>query len=89
MDNLIISAIEKYGKPRIINSDHGSMFTSEEYMKIINEFKDICISMDGKGRTIDNVLIERYFGTLKHKHMYLQPRNNGHDLRHSTKTFVH
>jgi putative transposase len=86
---LIKSAIEKYGKPRIINSDQGSQFTSEEYVKTIKEFEDIRISMDGKGRAIDNVWIERFFRTLKHEHVYLQPSNDGHDLHRSIKTFVH
>ena len=86
---LIKSAIEKHGKPRIINSDQGSQFTSEEYVKTIKEFEDIRISMDGKGRAIDNVWIERFFRTLKHEHVYLQPSNNGHDLHRSIKTFVH
>ena len=86
---LIKSVIEKYGKPQIINSDQGSQFTSEEYVKTINEFGDIRISMDGKGRAIDNVWIERFFRTLKHEHVYLQPSNDGQDLHRSIKTFVH
>ena len=63
--------------------------TNEEYVKTIKEFEDIRISMDGKGRAIDNVWIERFFRTLKHEHVYLQPSNNGHDLHRSIKTFVH
>ena len=89
MVKIIKSAIERYGRPQIINSDQGSQFTSEEYVETIKQFEGIRISMDGKGRAIDNVWIERFFRTLKHEHVYLRPSNDGHDLYRSIRTFVH
>lgn len=57
----------------IINSDQGSQFTSDEYVKTIRSMEGVQISMDGKGRAIDNVWIERFFRTIKHEHLYLNP----------------
>jgi putative transposase len=51
-------AINKYGTPEIFNTDQGSQFTSEEFTRVLRAH-DIKISMDGKGRWVDNVFIER------------------------------
>ena len=70
-------AIDKYGKPEIINSDQGSQFTSDEYTTYLknNQIKQ---SMDGKARWVDNVVIERWFRSLKveriYPYEYLTPR---------------
>ena len=85
---LIKSAVKKHGKPTIINSDQGSQFTSEEYVRTIQSMKDVQISMDGKGRAIDNVWIERFFRTIKHEHLYLNPSKDGVELYKSVKKFV-
>jgi putative transposase len=63
-------AIERYGVPEIFNTDQGSQFTSIEFTEILL-LKNIQISMDGKGRAIDNVFIERYWRTLKYEDIYL------------------
>lgn len=63
-------AIRIYGKPEIFNTDQGSQFTSNEFQNILYE-NDIKASMDGKGRAIDNIYIERYFRTLKYEDIYL------------------
>ena len=55
------STITQHGCPEIINSDQGSQFTSGEYTALIKSYETIKISMDGKGRAIDNVYIERFF----------------------------
>lgn len=63
------AAISRYGKPEIINSDQGSQFTSDdytEYLKTVN----IRQSMDGKARWVDNVIIERWFRSLKIERIY-------------------
>jgi putative transposase len=84
----IKSAVKKYGKPQIINSDQGSQFTSDEYVKAIKDMEDVRISMDGKGRAIDNVWIERFFRTIKHEYVYLNPSQDGSELYRSVNTFV-
>ena len=64
-------AIDKYGKPEIFNSDQGSQFTSEIFTGKLKEH-NIKISMDGKGRWIDNVFIERLWRSLKYEEVYLK-----------------
>jgi len=73
------TAIAEHGQPEILNSDQGSQFTAEVY---INELKDndIQISMDGKGRAIDNIFIERLWRSVKYEEVYLHPPQDGLDL---------
>jgi putative transposase len=70
-------AIDRYGKPEIINSDQGCQFTSDSYTNYLKSL-NIKQSMDGKARWIDNVVIERWFRSLKveriYTHEYLTPR---------------
>lgn len=75
----ISEAIEKYGKPEIMNSDQGSQFTSELYTKFLTE-KGVQISMDGKGRAIDNIFIERLWRSVKYEHVYLYVYEDGLSL---------
>jgi len=64
-------AISKYGTPEIFNSDQGVQFTSKEFTaKLIDA--DIRISMDGKGRWMDNVFVERLWRSLKYEEVYLK-----------------
>lgn len=63
-------AIRQHGKPEIINSDQGTQFTSEEYIKFVKSQETIQISMDGKGRATDNAHIERFFRTIKYDKLY-------------------
>jgi putative transposase len=69
-------AIAEHGKPEIINSDQGSQFTSHEYVECLNKH-GIQISMDGKGRAIDNIFIERLWRTVKYEHVYLYAYETG------------
>lgn len=88
---MIKQAIAMHGKPQIINSDQGSQFTSEEYTALFRKggvAEGVRISMDGKGRAIDNVFIERFWRTLKHNHLYLAPPVDGLALYASCKRFV-
>ena len=62
-------ALEK-GKPEIFNSDQGSQFTSIAFTARLQEAQ-IKISMDGRGRALDNVFIERLWRTVKYEHIYL------------------
>ncbi len=63
-------ALEKYGRPEIFNTDQGSQFTSVDWVSALAS-KDIRISMDGKGRWMDNVFIERLWRSLKYECVYL------------------
>lgn len=64
-------ALRKYQSPSIFNSDQGSQFTCEDFLRPLLE-RDVRISMDGKGRALDNVAIERFWRTLKYDEVYLK-----------------
>jgi putative transposase len=72
-------AIVLHGAPQIINSDQGCQFTSEIYVKCLEKHQ-ISISMDGKGRAIDNVFIERLWRSVKYEHVYLYVYDDGNQL---------
>lgn len=76
---MLEEAIEQHGKPEIINTDQGSQFTSEEFTSTVLG-NDIKLSMDGKGRAIDNVFIERFWRDIKYEKLYLNPPTDGTDL---------
>jgi putative transposase len=63
-------AIEKYGAPEILNTDQGSQFSSHEFTKISLD-RGIKISMDSVGRALDNIVIERFFRSLKYENIYI------------------
>lgn len=84
---LLADAIEKHGKPEIINSDQGSQYTCEHWTSYLKE-RRIQISMDGKGRATDNSYIERFFRTIKWKHIYLHSAKDGLELYKGVDTFV-
>ena len=73
-------AILKYGVPKIVNSDKGSQFTSESWVKILSHYK-IQISMTGKGRCIDNAYIERLWRAFKYEGSYLYQWNTVEELK--------
>lgn len=74
--DIVSEATETHGKPEIINSDQGSQFTSEAYIRLLKE-REIQISMDGKGRAIDNVFVERLWRSVKYEHIYLNVYEDG------------
>lgn len=80
-------ALKKYGKPDVFNSDQGSQFTSEKFTSKLKENK-IKISMDGKGRWADNVIIERFFRTLKYENIFLKRYENMMELKKGVKEFI-
>jgi putative transposase len=80
-------AIEKYGAPSILNSDQGSQFTSEDYTTFLKS-QGIRQSMDGKARWIDNVIIERWFRSLKHDDIYINEYNNPKELRAGIRGYI-
>ena len=80
-------AIQDYGKPSIINSDQGSQFTSEEYTNHLKT-EEIKQSMDGKGRWVDNVVIERWFRSLKIEYIYPYEYLTPRELRAGIRKYV-
>ena len=68
-------AIQRYGTPEIFNTDQGSQFTSEAFTGILASH-GIKISMDGKGRWMDNVFIERLWKSVKYEDIYLKAYNS-------------
>lgn len=64
-------AIEEHGAPTIFNTDQGSQFTSEEFTNALKHH-EIQISMDGKGRWVDNVFVERLWRSVKYEEVYLK-----------------
>lgn len=75
----IKTAISIHGKPEIINSDQGSQFTSDIYVNYLKD-NNILVSMDGKGRAIDNVFIERLWRSVKYENIYLNAYETGQEL---------
>ena len=80
-------AIQRHGKPEVIKSDQGSPFTSDEYVAFVKG-QGIQISMDGKGRAIDNVIVERFFRTIKYDKLYLESLETGADVQRACHEFI-
>ena len=69
-----IEALEKafrWGRPEVFNSDQGSQFTSEKFTGVL-EGRGVAVSMDGRGRCLDNIFIERLWRSLKYEEVYLR-----------------
>ena len=80
-------AVNRYGVPAIINSDQGSQFTSDDYTGFLREQK-IRQSMDGKARWVDNVIIERWFRSLKCDDIYINEYRMPKELRLGIAAYV-
>jgi putative transposase len=79
-------AIMKYGIPEIFNSDQGSQFTSKAFTDILNT-NGIKISMDGRGRWMDNVIIERLWKSVKYEDVYLKAYDSIPAVREGLTTY--
>lgn len=79
-------AIDRYGKPEIFNTDQGSQFSSNDFTGKLKEH-GIRISMDGKGRAIDNVFIERIWRSLKYEEVYLKEYKDLKECRESIDSY--
>ena len=73
---VVADAVQQHGTPEIINSDQGSQFTSIEYTSLL-QHHGINISMDGKGRAIDNIFIERLWRSVKYECIYINVFEDG------------
>ena len=79
-------AIAEGGAPEIFNTDQGSQFTSEEFTGVLKR-EEIQISMDGKGRWLDNVFVERLWRSVKYEEVYLKAYDNVGHARQSLDTY--
>jgi putative transposase len=84
--SVLKEAIKLHGKPDIVNSDQGSQFTCKDWVHYLNA-EQIQISMDGKGRALDNIYIERLWRTVKQDYVYLHPAQNGQELYRGISAF--
>jgi len=73
-------AVRMHGAPEILNTDQGSQFTSEVFTRAVINDAEAKLSMDGKGRAIDNVFIERLWWSVKHEYIYYTPPADGLEL---------
>ena len=77
-------ALLNYGKPDIFNSDQGSQFTSRKFTECLKQ-ENIKISMDGRGRYLDNIFIERLWRSLKYELIYIHAFEDGKQLTEEVK----
>lgn len=80
-------SLARFGTPEIFNTDQGSQFTSHKFTSTLHKH-NISISMDGKGRCLDNVFIERFFRTLKYEDTFIRGYESFNELRSGTKDFI-
>jgi putative transposase len=80
-------AIRHHGIPEIMNTDQGCQFTSEQWTSFLKD-NGIIISMDGKGRWLDNVVIERFWRSIKYEDIYLKSYETAGDLSKGIKAYI-
>jgi len=73
-------ALERYGKPKIFNTDQGAQFTSAAFTDKL-EKPGVAISMDGRGRFMDNIFIERLWRSIKYEEVHLKAYADGREAR--------
>lgn len=83
----LIQAINQYGVPTIFNTDQGVQFTSTNFIEVL-QFHKILISMDGKGRALDNVFIERFWRSLKQEKIYRLDLRSVKEARDAISEYV-
>ena len=85
--DVLKDALNKYPKPEIFNSDQGSQYTAKEHIEIL-KYNNISISMDAKGRSIDNIVVERFFRSLKYEEVYLKSYKNLKEARDEISKYI-
>jgi putative transposase len=80
-------AIKRYGAPEIFNTDQGAQFTSDAFTDVLKS-ANVKISMDGKGRWVDNVMIERFWRSLKYEDVYLKAYDSVNEARVSIREYI-
>ena len=79
-------AFVRFGEPEIFNTDQGSQFTSDDFIDMLRA-RGIRISMDGRGRWIDNIFIERLWRSVKYEEVYLKAYDSISEARQGLKTY--
>jgi putative transposase len=79
-------AIDQHGAPEILNSDQGAQFTGEPYLALLKR-NNVKISMDGKGRAVDNIFIERLWRSVKYEEIYACPADDNTELYWNLKAY--
>jgi len=85
--SILNEALSLYPKPEIVNTDQGSQYTAQAHVDILKSH-DIQISMDGKGRSIDNICIERFWRSIKYEEIYLNDYKSMSELRYSINQYM-
>jgi len=85
--SVLKEALALYPKPEIVNTDQGSQYTAKEHIEILVD-NNISISMDAKGRSIDNIVIERFWRSLKYEDVYLQNYNTIKEARAGIEKYI-
>ena len=85
--DVLKDALNRYPAPQIFNSDQGSQYTSHEHIETLKN-NNIKISMNGKGRSIDNIIIERFFRTLKYNCIFINDFNNVKELKEGISSYM-
>jgi putative transposase len=83
----LIRALQDYGVPGIMNTDQGCQFTSDKWIKCLKD-ANVTISMDGKGRWLDNVVIERFWRSIKYEDIYLKSYENPFELEEGIRDYI-
>ena len=78
----------QFSQPEIMNTDQGSQFTSPAFTAYVGSLEKTRFSMDGKGRAIDNIFIERFWRSIKYEKIYLEPSEDGHELYTKIKWYM-
>ena len=85
--SVLNEALALYPKPEIFNTDQGSQYTALAHVEILKKH-DIKISMDGKGRSIYNIYIERFWRSFKHEEIYLNYYKSMNELRYLIDNYM-
>jgi putative transposase len=85
--SVLKDALNKYPKPKIFNSDQGSQYTAKEHIEILKNH-NISISMDARDRSIDNIVIERFWRTIKYENIYPTSYNTIKEARDGINQYI-
>jgi putative transposase len=83
----VVNAVNRHGAPAILNSVQGSQFTSPDYVNTLKQY-GIKISMNGKGRALDNAITELFWRTIKWEDIYIMQYETSKALRQGIDAFI-